>query len=127
MANYLSGNINLTDNNSNYISGTTAANNKKNKTTKMMMILMGTYYAFFLPLVINSNIMYDPLLKLYVQKFLVIIFYFNAMVNPSIYGWMSPDFNLAFRTILRIKCSDRNSSRAASGSGNTDVTGISSA
>ena len=91
-------------------------NRNKNKTTKMMAILMGTYYGFFLPQIINTYIEYDPITKEYSSSLLYIIFFLNAVINSIVYGWMSPDFNLAFRTILRIKIDDQKFSRSATGS-----------
>ena len=67
---------------------------------------MGTYYGLFLPEIINNYINYDPFIKLYVGIFLRRFFFLNAIINPIIYAWMCPDFNLAFRTILRLKRND---------------------
>ena len=75
----------------------------KNKTTKMMAILMGTYYGFFLPEVINTYLDYDQITKKYVSTILFVMFFLNAIANPLIYAWMSPDFNRAFRNLLRMK------------------------
>ena len=74
---------------------------------------MGTYYGFFTPQIVNTYINYDPLIKLYVQNFLFTLFFFNAIVNPLIYGWMSPDFNRAIRTILGMKSADKKLCRTA--------------
>ena len=81
----------------------TSTNPKKNRTTKMMALLMGTYYGFFLPQIINMNIEYDLLLKIYISTSLYVIYFLNALANPIIYAWFSPDFNRAFREILRLK------------------------
>ena len=96
-----------------YTSGATTSprNNKNHKTTKMMAILMGTYYGLYLPRLISINIPYDPLIKTHIDTILTTILFLNALINAIIYAWMSPDFNLAFRTILRFKCNDGNSSR----------------
>ena len=75
----------------------------KSKTTKMMAILMGTYYGFFLPEVINTYLDYDQITKKYVSTILFVMFFLNAIANPLIYAWMSPDFNRAFRNLLRMK------------------------
>ena len=100
-----------------YSSAAASSKNKnKNKTTKMMAILMGTYYGFFLPQIINTYIEYDPIAKIYSSHLLYVIFFLNAVINPIVYGWMSPDFNLAFRTILHIKIDDKKFSRTANGS-----------
>ena len=82
----------------------------------MMAILMGTYYGFFVPQTVNTYIDYDPLAKIYVDKFLYVIFYLNALINPIVYGWMSPDFNLAYRSMLGLKIDDKKFSRTATGS-----------
>ena len=82
----------------------------------MMAILMGTYYGFFLPQIINTYIDYDPAPKVYSSNFLYILFFSNAIINPIVYGWMSPDFNLAFRTLLHLKVDDKKFSRTAAGS-----------
>ena len=68
----------------------------------MMTLLMGTYYGFFLPQIINMNIEYDLLLKIYISQSLHVIYFLNALTNPLIYAWFSPDFNRAFREILRL-------------------------
>ena len=75
----------------------------KNKTTKMMAILMGTYYGFFLPQIINTYLDYDQITKEYISIIFFLLFFLNAIVNALIYAWMSPDFNRAFRNLLRIK------------------------
>ena len=69
----------------------------------MMALLMGTYYGFFLPQIINMHIEYDLLLKIYISQSLYVIYFLNALANPVIYAWVSPDFNRAFREILRLK------------------------
>ena len=79
----------------------------KNRTTKMMAILMGTYYGFFLPQVINENIEYDPTIKLYFSQILYMMFFWNAIVNPVVYAWMSRDFRAAFRAILRLRSPEK--------------------
>ena len=81
----------------------TSTNPKKNRTTKMIALLMGTYYGFFLPQIINMQIEYDLLLKIYISQSLYVIYFLNALANPIIYAWFSPDFNRAFREILRLK------------------------
>ena len=74
---------------------------------------MGTHYGFFVPHIVNLYMDYDPFIKLYVTNFLVTIFFFNAIINPIIYGWMSPDFNHAFRRILGLKSPNKKVSRTA--------------
>ena len=81
----------------------TSTNPKKNRTTKMMALLMGTYYGFFLPQIINMQFEYDLLLKIYISHSLYVIYFLNALANPIIYAWFSPDFNRAFRELLRLK------------------------
>ena len=81
-----------------------------------MAILMGTYYGFFLPQIINTYMDYDPLAKIYSSSLLFVFFFMNAIINPLVYGWMSPDFNLAFRSILGLKIDDKKFSRTSTGS-----------
>ena len=82
----------------------------------MMAILMGTYYGFFLPQIINTYIDYDPVTKIYSSNLLFVFFFMNAIINPLVYGWMSPDFNLAFRSILGLKIDDKKFARTSTGS-----------
>ena len=72
------------------------------KTTKMMIILMGTYYVFFLQSISNAFLQYDVTVKKYITPVLVVLFHFNAIVNPVIYAWMNKDFNDAFKKLLGI-------------------------
>ena len=73
-----------------------------------MALLMGTYYGFFLPQVINIRLEYDFLLKVYISQSLYVIYFLNAIFNPIIYAWFSPDFNSAFREILGLKPKNKN-------------------
>ena len=72
-----------------------------------MAILMGTYYGFFVPQISNSFLHYNPTIHSYVSAILFLVFFLNPIINPIVYGWMSPDFNLAYRTIMGIKSSSR--------------------
>ena len=69
----------------------------------MMAILMGTYYGFFLPQIINQNIQYDVVVKQYVSPVMHLTFFWNAIVNPIVYAWMSTDFRNAFKSMLGLK------------------------
>ena len=86
--------------------------------TKMVALLMGTYYSFYLPQIINLQINYDFLLKGYISTVLCICYFLNPVVNPIIYAWFSPDFNSAFREILKIKVGNRNNICTVTGSTN---------
>ncbi len=66
----------------------------------MMAVVMGTYYGFFIPLMLNYQIPKPPLVNIFVEKALYILFFLNGTVNPIVYGWLSPDFNKAFRSLL---------------------------
>ena len=73
----------------------------------MLALLMGSYYGFFLPQMINIQIEYDFLLKTYISHSLYVIYFLNALANPIIYAWMSPEFNMAFREILGFKSQNK--------------------
>ncbi len=42
------------------------------------------------------------MVKKYVNSILYMIFFSNAIINPLVYGWMSPDYNYAFKQLLRL-------------------------
>ena len=90
----------------------------KNKTTKMMAILMGTYYGFFLPQIISTYLEYDQITKEYISIIFFLLFFLNAIVNPVIYTWMSPDFNRAFRNLLHIKAKTETETEGIQSKGN---------
>ncbi len=83
--------------------GSSQVSNKSKKTTKMMAVIMGTYYGVFIPLILNYQIPKPVLVNFYVERVLYIIFFLNGILNPIVYGWLSPDFNAAFRSLLGLK------------------------
>ena len=77
-----------------------------------MAIVMGTYYGVFVPQIVNVQLNYDPVVKYYVDTILYLLFFCNGIVNPIVYGWLSPDFNAAYRAIFGLKPKQRNISQS---------------
>ena len=80
-----------------------SVSNKSGKTTRMMAIIIGTYYALYLPSIVNYLVDYDRNFERYVFHIITLLYYFKAVLNPIIYAWMNRDFRNAFRKILRMK------------------------
>ena len=70
--------------------------------TKMMALVIVTYYALYLPVLVESHIGYDVTVKFYINKVVHLLFFTNALINPFIYCGLSMEFNAAYRKILRI-------------------------
>ena len=68
-----------------------------------MALVIVTYYALYLPALIESLIDYNVRVKFYVNKAVLMLFFTNALINPFIYSGQSVEFNAAYRKILRIK------------------------
>ena len=98
-----------------------SVSNKSGKTTRMMAIIIGTYYALYLPSIVNYLVDYDRNVERYFFHVITLLYYFNAVLNPVIYAWMNRDFRDAFRKILRLK----NKSKSCSGSNINTGTSIS--
>ncbi len=66
----------------------------------------------------HGYISYDPSIKDCVGSVLYVIFFSNAIINPLVYGWMSKDFNMAYRKLLHLQKKsdlvDRSISKTAS-------------
>ena len=98
-----------------------SVSNKSGKTTRMMAIIIGTYYALYLPSIVNYLVDYDRNVERYVFHIITLLYYFNAVLNPVIYAWMNRDFRDAFRKILKLM----NKSKSCSGSNINTGTSIS--
>ena len=68
-----------------------------------MALVIVTYYALYLPALIESFIQYDARVKFYVNKAVLMLFFTNALINPFIYSRQSVEFNAAYRKIVRKK------------------------
>ena len=91
-----------------------SVSNKSGKTTRMMAIIIGTYYALYLPSIVNYLVDYDRNVERYVFHIITLLYYFNAVLNPVIYAWMNRDFRNAFKKILRLKNKSKSCSSSSS-------------